>query len=317
MLAEDNRVDGELTLALVTPARNEAAFLECTIQSVIEQTVRPVRWIIVSDGSTDRTDEIIKSYAARHDWIEYLRMPERLERHFGGKAFAFNAGYERLRTQQNFDVIGNLDADITLDRDHFAFLLQKFSQNKRLGCGGAPFRDGKQQYDYRFTSIEHVSGACQLFRRECFEQIGGYKPVRLGGVDLIAVITARMKGWETRSFPEKVCIHHRLMGSAQRGMIQIAFKGGMADYQLGGHPVWEVFRSIYQTTRRPFIIGGVLRFLGFFWAMASRKPKAVSSELARFRQKEQMGRLRAWPRNLFRGFAAAPRQPRIETQYEE
>lgn len=300
------RRPGELALALVTPARNEAAFIESTLQSVIAQTVRPARWVIVSDGSTDGTDEIVKAYAEKHDWIEYLRMPERRERHFGGKAIAFNAAYERLR-DLDYDVIGNLDADITFERDQFALLLEKFRENPRLGVAGSPFRDGDQQYDYRFTSIEHVSGACQLFRRECFEETGGYKPVPFGGVDLIAVLTARMRGWETRSFPERVCIHHRKMGSAQKGPLETSYKGGMYDYQLGMHPIWEVFRTLYQTTRKPVIIGGVLRFIGFFWAMASRKQKVISPELVEFRRHEQMTRLRSWicriPETFFAGSA--------------
>jgi poly-beta-1,6-N-acetyl-D-glucosamine synthase len=287
----------ELSLALVTPARNEAAFIESTIRAVVAQTVRPARWIIVSDGSTDGTDDIVKAYAEKHPWIEYLRMPERRERNFGGKAIAFNTAYERLRSL-DYDVIGNLDADITIEKDQFALLLQKFRENPQLGVAGAPFRDGTQQYDYRFTSIEHVSGACQLFRRECFEEVGGYTPVPLGGVDLIAVLTARMKGWETRSFPERVCIHHRKMGSAERGSLEIAFKGGMGDYRLGVHPLWQVCRAIYQGTRPPVILGGMLRFAGFFWAMARRKKKVVPVDVEAFRKREQMARLGRWVRNI-------------------
>jgi biofilm PGA synthesis N-glycosyltransferase PgaC len=296
---------GQLTLVLVTPARNEAALIESTIQAVVAQTVRPARWIIVSDGSTDGTDDIAKRYAAQHDWIEYLRMPERQERHFGGKAIAFKAGYERLQGL-DYDVIGNLDADITLVEDQFAFLLEEFRQNPRLGVAGAPFREGSHQYDYRFTSIEHVSGACQLFRRECFEDVGGYKPVQVGGVDLIAVLTARMKGWQTRSFRERVCTHHRKMGSAERGILEIKFKGGMVDYQLGVHPLWEVCRTLYQTTRKPLIVGGALRFLGYFWAMACRKRKVIPPDVEAFRQREQMVRLRAWCRGIPKTFLTAP-----------
>jgi len=287
----------KLALALVTPARNEAALVESTIQAVIAQTVRPVRWIIVSDGSTDGTDDIVKDYAETYDWVEYLRMPERRERHFGGKAIAFNAAYERLRNV-NYDIIGNLDADITIEQDQFALLLEKFQQNPRLGVAGAPFRDGAHLYDYRFTSIEHVSGACQLFRRECFEDIGGYKPVQLGGVDLIAVTTARMKGWETRTFPDRVCTHHRKVGSAERGWLEIAFRGGMGDYRLGMHPLWEIVRTPYQLTKRPIIAGGYLRLLGFFWAMVSNKKKVIPADVEKFRRKEQINRLHAWFRRL-------------------
>jgi len=300
----------QLTLALVTPARNEAALIEATIRAVVAQTVRPVRWVIVSDGSTDGTDEIVKRYAAQHNWIEYLRMPERKERHFGGKAIAFRSGYERLQ-DLDFDVIGNLDADITLAEDHFAFFLEKFRQNPRLGVAGAPFREGSNQYNYRFTSIEHVSGACQLFRRNCFEEVGGYKPSEIGGVDLIAVTTARMVGWETRTFPERVCTHHRKMGSAERGPLKIAFMGGVADYRLGMHPLWEAFRTPYQMTKSPLIIGGGFRFVGFFWAMARGMRKVIPPKVEEFRRREQMARLRASWRSFIPRFhpASTQREP--------
>jgi glycosyltransferase involved in cell wall biosynthesis len=128
---------GSVTLAcvLITPARNEVLLIEETIKAVVAQTVRPVRWVIVSDGSTDGTDEIVKRYAAEHDWIELVSLPERKERHFAGKVNAFNAGYARLR-DINYDVIGNLDADVTFDEEYLAFLLNKFFENPALGVAG-------------------------------------------------------------------------------------------------------------------------------------------------------------------------------------
>src|SRR5439155_12900101 len=202
---------------LITPARNEAQFIELTIKSVIAQTVLPLQWVIVSDGSTDGTDEIVNKYAAEHRWIELVRTPERQERHFAGKVHAFNAGYAKVKNL-DYDLIGSMDADISFDPDYFSFLLGKLAEDPALGLVGTPFKD-KAIYDYRFVSIEHVSGACQLFRRECFEQIGGYVPVKSGGIDHIAVITARMQGWKTRTFTEKVCLHHRKIGSAERGAL--------------------------------------------------------------------------------------------------
>ena len=190
--------------------------------------------MIVSDGSTDGTDVIVSKYAAENPWIELVQMPERRERHFAGKVYAFNAGYARLKNVE-YEVIGSLDADISFDEDYFAFLLRKLAEDSALGLVGTPFKDELTQiYDYRFVSIEHVSGACQLFRRECFEQIGGYVPVQGGGIDHIAVITSRMKGWKTRTFTEKVCLHHRSIGTAQRGALLARFKFGAQDYALGG-----------------------------------------------------------------------------------
>jgi biofilm PGA synthesis N-glycosyltransferase PgaC len=288
---------------LITPARNEAAFIELTIKSVVAQIVRPIKWIIVSDGSTDGTDDIVTKYLAENPWIELVRMPERQERHFAGKVHAFNAGYDKVKGIP-YDVIGSLDGDLSFDNEYFSFLLGKLSENSALGLVGTPFQDGQNKtYDYRFVSIEHVSGACQLFRRQCFEDIGGYKPVKGGGIDHIAVLTARMKGWKTRTFTEKVSLHHRPMGTAERGTFKARFKTGSLDYALGGHPLWELFRTCYQMSKRPFIIGGLTLLAGYFWAFATRAERPISPELVKFRRSEQMQRLR----NFLSGKGSSPK----------
>jgi biofilm PGA synthesis N-glycosyltransferase PgaC len=277
---------------LVTPARNEAQFIELTIKSVVAQTVRPAKWVIVSDGSTDGTDDIVAKYAADHAWIELLRMPERRERHFAGKVYAFNAAYARVRDLE-YQAIASLDGDLSFDEDYFSFLLGKLADDPALGLVGTPFKDDSSHpYDYRFVSIEHVSGCCQLFRRECFEDIGGYVPVKGGGIDLLAVITARMKGWKTRTFTEKVSLHHRKMGTAERGILVAWFRNGVKDYAFGCDPIWEFCRTLYQMTKKPFVVGGLLLLVGYVWAWIRRVKRPVSPELVAFRRREQMQRLR-------------------------
>jgi glycosyltransferase involved in cell wall biosynthesis len=275
---------------LITPARNEASLIEETISSVVGQTIRPLKWVIVSDGSTDGTDDIVKRYADEHPWIELVRRPERQGRHFAAKVQAFNAGYALVR-ELKYDAIGSLDADVSFCPNYFAFLLTKLSENPRLGLVGTPFEEGGEKYDYRFVSIEHVSGACQLFRRECFEAVGGYLPMKGGGVDHVAVITARMKGWETRTFTENVSHHQRKQGSAKYGALEAKFRVGMLDYALGGHPLWEVFRAVYQMSKKPFVFGGFAIFAGYYWSQIRRIKRPVSPELVRFRRGEQMTRL--------------------------
>jgi glycosyltransferase involved in cell wall biosynthesis len=281
----------ELTYALITPARNESAFIEQTIKSVVSQTVPPVKWVIVSDGSTDGTDDVVMRYAAEYDWIELVRMPERTERHFAGKVYAFNAGYA-IVNNLGCDIIGSLDADITFDEDYFEFLLKKFADTPRLGVAGTPFKEKALAYDYRFTSIDHVSGACQLFRRECFEEIGGYVPLKVGGIDLVAVTTARMKGWKTRTFTERTSNHHRKIGTASTGVLKATFRSGYHDYLMGVSVIWQTFRSIYQFRNRPFFIGGCALLTGYLWAMMNRAKRPVSREFILFRKKEHMRRLR-------------------------
>jgi poly-beta-1,6-N-acetyl-D-glucosamine synthase len=286
-----------LTYVLVTPARNEEEFIGQTIESVIRQTILPFRWVIVSDGSSDRTDEIVSQYLAGNPWIELVRLPEHRDRNFAAKVACFNAGYERLMNL-NFEVIGNLDADISFEPDYFEYLLGKFAQIDELGVAGTPFIEGTFQYDYAYVSIEHVSGACQLFRRRCFEEVGGYIPIRGGGIDWVAVTTARMKGWKTRTFTEKKCLHHRKIGTGKRSVLHSKFRFGTQDYYLGGHPVWEVFRCLYQMRFKPYIIGGLVHFSGFAWACATGKEKPISQDLIDFRRREQMERLKRFLRGL-------------------
>jgi poly-beta-1,6-N-acetyl-D-glucosamine synthase len=280
------------TYVIVTPARNEIQFLELTLKSVVSQTILPLRWVIVSDGSTDGTDELVQKYAADYPWIELVRMPERKERHFAGKVQAFNAGYARIE-KLNFHVLASLDADVSFEANYFSFLLEKLAADPELGLVGTPFKETSNQvYDYRFVNIEHVSGACQVFRRECFEQIGGYQPIKGGGIDYVAVLTARMKGWKTQTFTEMVCLHHREMGTAQQHLLSARFKYGIKDYNFGNHPVWEFFRIVYQMTKPPLAIGGIALAAGYIWASMIRHNRPVSKELVAFSRREQMQRLK-------------------------
>lgn len=276
---------------LITPARNEEAFIELTIKSVVAQTVKPLKWVIVSDGSTDHTDEIVMKYAVVHPWIELVRMPERHERHFAGKALAVNLGYKRLM-EMRYDVIGNLDADVSFEQDYFGFLMSKFAENPELGVGGTAFREGNLTYNYEFVGLEHVSGMCQMFRRECFEAIGGYPAIRTGGIDLIAVLSARAKGWETRTFVEKSFVHHRSQGHALHTGLLERVHMGQKDYLLGNHPMWEVFRSLYQMQYKPYFIGGLLVIASYLWNWLRGVERSIPADLMALRRSEQLKRLK-------------------------
>lgn len=276
---------------VVTPARNEEKLIEATIRAVISQTVLPLKWVIISDGSTDRTDEIVRQYADQYPWIELLRMPERRERHFAGKAYAIMAGLERMAGLP-YEVIVSLDADITFEQDYFAYLLEKLAEDPQLGIVGTPYQDIYNEiYDYRFVRAENIAGACQVFRRACYEEIGGYQPIKGGAIDTIASLTARMKGWKTKTFTEKYSLHHRVVASVGNSVLKARFILGKRDWAVGNHPVWEVFRSIYQMSKPPYVLRGLAILTGYVWAALTRPPRPVSPQLRAFRRREQMEHL--------------------------
>jgi glycosyltransferase involved in cell wall biosynthesis len=283
-----------MNYVLVTAARNEEAVIGRTLESVVSQTLPPARWVIVDDGSTDRTAEIVSEYARRYQWIVLVQRPRRADRNFAGKVHAVNAGLDAAK-DISFEVFGNLDADVSFDSGYLEFLLQKFETDPLLGVAGTPFTQ-EGEYDSTRDSFEgenYVAGPCQLFRARCFREIGGYVPNPAGGVDWIAVMTARMRGWKVVAFPEKRFHHHRSMGTAERGELSAMFSYGEKDYYLGGSPVWQLVRGAYRMTKRPVVGGGVALMLGYAWAATRRVPRPVTAELMRFHRREQMRKLRA------------------------
>jgi len=285
-----------LTYVVLTAARNEEELIEKTLKSMVIQTVKPLKWIIVSDGSTDRTDEIVRSYAEQHPWIELMRMPERKERDFGGKARSINTAYEHVRNLQ-FDLVSNLDADISFGPTLFEYLLGKFRTIPRLGVGGTPYAENPEKPHLHSCSeswadLNYVSGACQLFRRECWEQIGGYVQIKSGGMDWIAVTTARINGWQTTCFVDQHYFHHRKVGTGTWSPLGARFEYGKKAYWLGGHPLWEVLRGIASMKQSPFVIGGLSFIWGYFYAAMTRTERKVPIEVMQFRRADQMARLR-------------------------
>jgi glycosyltransferase involved in cell wall biosynthesis len=288
-----------LSYVLITPARNEENLIEKVILSVTAQTVLPTKWVIVNDGSTDATAEIVGRYAQKHPWIELFNLPTHRDRSFAAKAFAVNAGMEKFKGL-DFEVVGNLDADVSFDPDYMEFLMGKFQQDPKLGVAGTIFREhGYSSATDSFEGQNHVAGGCQMFRRRCFEEVGGYVPNPAGGVDWIAVTTARMKGWTTRSFREKSFFHYRSLGTAERSRLASIFSYGEKDYYLGNHPLWEAFRITYRATKKPLVIGAVALGAGYLSAFLRRMKRPVSRELMRFHRKEQMLKLRTILKSMF------------------
>ena len=283
----------KLSYVLVTAARNEEKYIGKTIKSVIAQTLLPKKWMIVSDSSHDRTDDIVNQQAATHPWIELVRIAKHDSRQFSNQAVCLNLGYGGVRNLA-FDIIGFLDADVSFEEGYFEFLTNQFSKIPKLGVAGTPYLEDSYDIgkDY-FYDRYHVHGACQLFRRECFEEIGGFIPIEIGGHDKVAVTLSRLNGWETRSFDEKRWTHHRRIGFGGKNTLSVRLKYGYKDYILGNHPFWEVFRGIYQMGHKPYFIGGLLLLIGYFYLFFSRKRRPVPMEYVAFHRQEEISRLKS------------------------
>jgi glycosyltransferase involved in cell wall biosynthesis len=289
-----------LSYVLVTPARNEERFIEQTLTSVVNQTVPPLRWVIVDDGSTDRTAEIVERFANRYPWIQLIRRSSGLQRNFASKVLAFNEGYAALGSLA-YDVIGSIDADISFEPDYLAFLLGCIEADSELGVAGTVFaEDGYDSSRDSFEGQAHVAGGCQLFRRQCFEEVGGYAPNQGGGVDWVAVTTARMTGWKTRAFRQKSFFHHRMLGTANRNTMSAMFFCGRRDYFLGKHPLSQVLRVLYRMSKKPILVGGLGLMFGYTWAFVRRENR-ISRELMRFRRREDTVKLRRMLASAVRG----------------
>ena len=170
---------------------------------------------------------------------------------------------------------------------------EKFAANPKLGVAGTPYREEKMAHDVQFMSPTHVSGACQMFRRECFEEIGGYRPISSGGIDLIALLSAQSKGWQTWRFDERSCFHHRNVGSGKdAGIFRRLWSRGKKDYLLGSHAGFEIFRAAYQMKSRPFVVGGVLLLAGYGWSLLTGVERTMPQELIELRQRDQIQRLK-------------------------
>jgi glycosyltransferase involved in cell wall biosynthesis len=278
---------------LVTAARNEAAYITQTLRSVTAQTQPPQRWIIVSDGSTDETDEIVRGFVNQYPYIELLRVEADGERNFGSKALAVNAGYKKISDIKHA-YVGILDADVSFGPDYCEQVISRFENDPRLGIAGGALIDvvdGRQIPQINATEWS-VGGAVQMFRRECWCAIGGYLPIR-GGIDAAAEFMARMHGWTVRAFPELRVVHHRQTGREKHSLAGFFFHTGLEDHHLGYHPLFFLAKSVRRFRSRPVMIGGLLMLCGYVWATLSRKPKKVPDDVIRYLRREQMGRLRA------------------------
>ena len=278
---------------LVTAARNEEAFIGRTLASVIAQTAPPVRWVIVDDGSTDMTAEVVARHKAAAAFITVLKLSRGGERGFARKVQALKAGEELLKGIA-YDLIGFLDADVSFGSGYFERLCREFADDSALGLTGGMLVD---LYDGRFHPRVHyrasVSGAVQLFRRSAYEGIGGYRPIETGGIDTVAEVMVRMHAWQTRTLPDLAVVHHRRDGSVDRGPIEARYRSGFRDSMLGHDPIFQLFKCLRRCTERPWLLSSVARLVGYLagnLVLLTRR-RAVPPEFVDHLRREQRQRL--------------------------
>jgi poly-beta-1,6-N-acetyl-D-glucosamine synthase len=306
--ASTNRRSGN-DYVLVTAAYNEEAYIENLLRSVTSQTVLPTKWIIVSDGSIDRTDLIVKGYAEKFKFVQLHRITEDHPRNFAAQVHAINVGLALLK-DLHYSFIGNLDADVSFESNYFSELLEKFNQDQKLGlsCGWIHEQVGSVFLPRTGNVPISVPHAVQCFRRESLEELGGrYTPFPYGGPDWYAEVFLRMKGWRVQSFSDLKVFHHRPTGAAA-GFLKTSYREGLMDYSMGSHPVFELFRVGRRLRGRPFILAALARLFSFSLAYCRRDPKLVSDEFLRFLRKEELERVWSFLRRD-RHRSECPRSP--------
>lgn len=291
---------------VITPARDEEQYLEKTLESMVQQTIRPVQWIIVNDGSTDRTGAILDEWAAKYTWIRTVHRyegrnsdadtgPRSVPKRYRGlrarhakEIEAFYAGYAALG-EVDWDFIAKVDADVSFAADYFATCFKHFAREPRLGIGGGVichWLDGALKSEE--TPEFHVRGATKIYRRDCWDRIGGV--VRGPGWDTLDEAKANLLGWKSRTFNELTVVHHRYTGTAN-GSWQNAVKNGVWSYVAGYHPLYMAARCCRQLTYRPYITGSFGLLYGFLAAGLSGIPKSADGPTLKYLREQQLRRL--------------------------
>ena len=276
---------------IVTPVRDEAPHIEKTIASMTSQTILPAQWIVVDDGSTDGTGEILDRYASRTSWMTVVHRPNRGRRAAGGGVMeAFYSGYAALN-EPAWNYLVKLDGDLSFPADYFERCFAMFAADPTLGIGGGTvcqIEDGKETVDAKGDPPFHVRGATKIYRRECWEQIAPL--VKAPGWDTVDEVKANMLGWTTRTFPQLRLIQHKPTGSAD-GAWWNAFKNGRANYVTGYDPLFMLAKCVKRTLARPVFVGGVAMALGFWSGYFAGLPRVPDVGVIGYLRRQQRRRL--------------------------
>lgn len=274
---------------IITPVRDEQKYIRCVLEAVSAQTVLPVEWVIVNDGSTDDTGEIVSKHADAHPWIRLVKRTNRGFRQAGaGVVEAFYDGFRALGSV-DWEYIVKLDGDMSFPPDYFEKLFRRFEAEPKLGiAGGTLFHivDGRRTIEE--CPQFHVRGATKVYRRACWEAIGGL--TKAPGWDIVDEVKASMLDWRTETFKDLLLHHHRVTGTAESPW-RDAVKNGRACYFAGYHPVFMAARCVFRLARKPYLLGSLGGAWGFLRGYLECAPHVDDPELIRYLRRAQMARL--------------------------
>ena len=276
----------ESRYVLISPCRNEAAFMRQTIETVLVQTLRPTEWIIVDDGSTDETPQILAECASRHEWIKIVTRPDRGRRSVGpGVMDAFYSGYQAL-TSSDYEFLCKLDLDLRLPPRYFEILIERMNANPLIAtCSGKAYLEEDGGLVNERNGDDTSLGMTKLYRRTCFEEIGGFvREVMWDGIDCHQ---CRMRGFIACSWdePELRFIHLRPMGSSQQSVYAGRMRHGYGQYFMGTGFLYLAASALGRVNQKPYVLGSLAMLWGWLKAAAQRKPRFENPEFRRFLRK--------------------------------
>jgi poly-beta-1,6-N-acetyl-D-glucosamine synthase len=274
---------------IVLPVRNEERFIQKAVDTIVKQTILPAKCIIVDDGSSDNTSEIVKSAACRYDWIDIIAIPDRGYDAVGsGVSAALNCGIMEV-WKMNWDLLLKLDADIELPSSYCELFLKKFEKLPQLGIasGTTYYKKGAEKRIEKAPS-DVPMGAARFYRRKCLNSISGI--ITATGWDTVDLIRAQRAGWKTQRFEEIEILHNRRM-SSRNGLLKGKTREGMTRYALGYHPLFVLARCIVHLGMPTRIIDSLGIFYGYAKAFFSKHPRILNENERQYVRSRQLLRL--------------------------
>jgi biofilm PGA synthesis N-glycosyltransferase PgaC len=273
---------------LISPCRDEAQYLSQTLDSVINQSVRPAKWIIVDDGSTDKSPEILAEYQKKYSWIEIVTRSDRGGRSVGpGVIEAFYAGYQAINPE-DYDYLCKLDLDLRLPSRYFEILMERMKANPRIAtCSGKAYVEADGRLEEEWHGDDTSIGASKFYRVSCFKAIGGFvREVMWDGIDCHR---CRMNGWIACSWdePELRFVHLRPQGSSQQGIYTGRMRHGYGQYFMGTGFLFMTASVIYRVNQKPYVLGSLAMLWGWVKSALSGKPRYQDAAFRKFLRRYQ------------------------------